>query len=189
MPVQTLPATEALPRLADFDTIIDARTERAEAKPKALPSAHWFWGAFLEQRFVYRDVLWAALLINLFALAFPIFTMNVYDRVVPNHAVETLWALAAGPVGLSMSAGISRFRKFWKNCIGRAARPASTCGCGTRRSAGFRPARGTGAISRPSPASSCPLCTPTGPTRSLCPSSTASSFLRGRALACACLGR
>ncbi len=59
-------------------------------------SRHWFWGVVLEQRGVYRDVLLAALLINLFALAFPMFSMNVYDRVVPNHAVETLWALAIG---------------------------------------------------------------------------------------------
>ncbi|MEN9366963.1 MAG: hypothetical protein RL489_1321 [Pseudomonadota bacterium] len=59
-------------------------------------SGHWFWSAIASQRGVYRDVLWAALLINLFALAFPIFTMNVYDRVVPNHAVETLWVLALG---------------------------------------------------------------------------------------------
>ena len=57
---------------------------------------HWFWSALLAQRFVYRDVLWAALLINLFALAFPMFSMNVYDRVVPNNAFETLWALAIG---------------------------------------------------------------------------------------------
>ncbi len=59
-------------------------------------SRHWFWGVVLEQRGVYRDVLLAALLINCFALAFPMFSMNVYDRVVPNHAVETLWALAIG---------------------------------------------------------------------------------------------
>lgn len=63
---------------------------------KATKSGHWFWGPVLAQRFVYRDVLWAALLINLFALAFPMFSMNVYDRVVPNHAVETLWVLAVG---------------------------------------------------------------------------------------------
>jgi ATP-binding cassette subfamily C protein LapB len=70
----------------------DARTPEVRA-----PAArHWFWSAILTQRFVYRDVLWAALLINLFALAFPMFSMNVYDRVVPNNAVETLWALAAG---------------------------------------------------------------------------------------------
>ncbi len=59
---------------------------------------HWFWSAIGAQRFVYRDVLWAAALVNVFALALPMFTMNVYDRVVPNHAVETLWALAAGVV-------------------------------------------------------------------------------------------
>ncbi len=63
---------------------------------KATRSGHWFWGPVLAQRFVYRDVLWAALLINFFALAFPIFSMNVYDRVVPNHATETLWVLAIG---------------------------------------------------------------------------------------------
>jgi ATP-binding cassette subfamily C protein LapB len=59
-------------------------------------SRHWFWSVVLEQRLVYRDVLIAALLINLFALAFPMFSMNVYDRVVPNRAIETLWALAVG---------------------------------------------------------------------------------------------
>ncbi|HEY2926803.1 type I secretion system permease/ATPase, partial [Piscinibacter sp.] len=70
----------------------DARTPEV----RATTAKHWFWSALLQQRFVYRDVLWAALLINLFALAFPMFAMNVYDRVVPNNAVETLWALAIG---------------------------------------------------------------------------------------------
>ncbi|WP_280155228.1 type I secretion system permease/ATPase [Piscinibacter sp. XHJ-5] len=70
----------------------DARTPEVR-KPVA---RHWFWSAILTQRFVYRDVLWAALLINVFALAFPLFSMNVYDRVVPNNAIETLWALSVG---------------------------------------------------------------------------------------------
>ena len=72
------------------------RFDERTPEVKATRSGHWFWGPVLAQRFVYRDVLWAALLINLFALAFPIFSMNVYDRVVPNHATETLWVLAIG---------------------------------------------------------------------------------------------
>ena len=72
----------------------DARTPEL----RAVRQRHWFWGAVLEQRFIYRDVLWAALLVNFFALAFPMFSMNVYDRVVPNNATETLWALSIGVV-------------------------------------------------------------------------------------------
>ena len=57
---------------------------------------HWFWGTLAEQWPVYRDVVAAALLINVFALVMPLFSMNVYDRVVPNNAVDTLWMMALG---------------------------------------------------------------------------------------------
>ncbi|WNO10364.1 type I secretion system permease/ATPase [Teredinibacter sp. KSP-S5-2] len=57
---------------------------------------HWFWGVLGHSWRIYRDVLLASVFINLFALANPLFVMNVYDRVVPNEAVETLWALALG---------------------------------------------------------------------------------------------
>lgn len=67
---------------------------------------HWFWDAMRANAPIYRDVLLAAFFINVFALALPLFTMNVYDRVVPNHAVETLWMLAAG-VGIILVADIS----------------------------------------------------------------------------------
>lgn len=61
-----------------------------------VPQRHWFWGTILEQRPIFRDILASALLINVFGLAMPLFTMNVYDRVVPNFAVETLWVFAGG---------------------------------------------------------------------------------------------
>lgn len=57
---------------------------------------HWFWGTVWRSASIYRDVLIASFLINLFVLANPLFVMNVYDRVVPNNAIETLWVLAIG---------------------------------------------------------------------------------------------
>ncbi|UCC56234.1 MAG: type I secretion system permease/ATPase [Gammaproteobacteria bacterium] len=57
---------------------------------------HWLWDTLSEAWPIYGEVLLASLLVNLFALASPLFIMNVYDRVVPNHAVETLWVLAIG---------------------------------------------------------------------------------------------
>lgn len=59
-------------------------------------SGHWFWSTLAQSWRIYRDVLVASFLINLFALASPLFMKNVYDRVVPNNAVETLWVLAVG---------------------------------------------------------------------------------------------
>ncbi|QZA81618.1 type I secretion system permease/ATPase [Deefgea piscis] len=59
---------------------------------------HWFWGVVFDNWRIYRDALIAALLINIFALAMPLYSMNVYDRVVPNHAMETLWVLALGAI-------------------------------------------------------------------------------------------
>nr|WP_229800865.1 type I secretion system permease/ATPase [Halomonas hamiltonii] len=57
---------------------------------------HWFWGVIRENRRLYRDIVLGSLAINLFAVAMPLFVLNVYDRVVPNQATETLWVLAVG---------------------------------------------------------------------------------------------
>ncbi len=60
-------------------------------KPK-----HWFWDTLKLSFPLYRDVIIASILINLFVLAIPLFTMNVYDRVIPNDAQETLWSFTIG---------------------------------------------------------------------------------------------
>ena len=63
---------------------------------KRQASRHWFWGVIRENRRLYRDVIIGSVLINLFAVAMPLFVLNVYDRVVPNQATATLWVLSAG---------------------------------------------------------------------------------------------
>lgn len=58
----------------------------------------WFWGTMLKFWPTYIQVIIAAFMINAFAIASPLFIMNVYDRVVPNKAIETLWVLAFGVI-------------------------------------------------------------------------------------------
>ena len=59
-------------------------------------TGHWFWDTVKRYRRNYLYVVLAALFINLLALATPLFTMNVYDRVLPNRAEATLWVLGIG---------------------------------------------------------------------------------------------
>lgn len=69
----------------------------------------WFWSTLKLSSKIYRDVLWASLLINLFVLATPLFTMNVYDRVIPNNAQETLLVFTLGIVFVYL---LDSFLKF-----------------------------------------------------------------------------
>ncbi len=70
----------------------DSRTDDARAER---PSS-WFWGTVASFWPVYLQVILAALIVNIFALTGSLFAMNVYDRVVPNNATETLWVLSLG---------------------------------------------------------------------------------------------
>lgn len=70
---------------------------RDDGKP-AYAAKDWFWSAVTPLWPTYLQVLLAAALINVLALATPLFIMNVYDRVLPNKAVPTLWVLAIGVI-------------------------------------------------------------------------------------------
>ncbi len=72
--------------------------DKKNSRTLQVKQKHWFWSTLKLSFPIYRDVLWASLLINLFVLATPLFTMNVYDRVIPNNAQETLMVFTIGIV-------------------------------------------------------------------------------------------
>ncbi|MES2771911.1 MAG: type I secretion system permease/ATPase [Pseudomonadota bacterium] len=66
------------------------------SEPELGSELAWLWSALRAEHRTYTSVALAALLINLFALAMPIFSMAVYDRIAPNSAYVTLWTLSIG---------------------------------------------------------------------------------------------
>src|SRR3546814_8412991 len=80
-------------RISDWSSDVALPIYTKLSEPRA-----WFWGTLWQFWPIYSRVLLASVLINCFAIPSPLFIMNVYDRVVPNQAVETLWVLAAGVV-------------------------------------------------------------------------------------------
>jgi ATP-binding cassette subfamily C protein LapB len=75
----------------------DPTREREGERPwDKAKRTHWFWSEVWKERSQFWPVMLAALIVNMLALAVPLFTMNVYDRVIPNKAIPTLWVLALG---------------------------------------------------------------------------------------------
>jgi ATP-binding cassette subfamily C protein LapB len=68
----------------------------SEKKYKLLAKDHWFWGPVLKNKKLYIQVMAASVFINVFALFSAFYIMVVYDRVIPNNAIESLIALTVG---------------------------------------------------------------------------------------------
>ena len=74
----------------------DFESENGNIKEGVRQNNNWFSSVFLRLKSYYGDCVVAAIIINLLALAGSMFAMNVYDRVIPNAALNSLWALAVG---------------------------------------------------------------------------------------------
>jgi ATP-binding cassette subfamily B protein/ATP-binding cassette subfamily C protein LapB len=59
-------------------------------------SKDWFWKPVKSFWRKYIEIGMLTFFINLFGIAMALFTMNVYNRVIPNNATETLFVLAGG---------------------------------------------------------------------------------------------
>ena len=72
--------------------VADNRTDLPEYH---LPKS-WFWQVIWRFKGYYYQVILATFIINFLALVSSLYVMNVYDRVIPNQAYETLWVLSIG---------------------------------------------------------------------------------------------
>ena len=83
---------------------------------------HWFWRVFSLLKAHYGDSVISAILINVLALAGSMFSMNVYDRVIPNAAFNSLWTLAIG-VGIAslLELGLRILRAYLMDDAGKRA--------------------------------------------------------------------
>jgi ATP-binding cassette, subfamily C, bacterial LapB len=79
----------------------------------------WLLGVFLGERRGLANLIGAALLLNLCALAIPLYMRAVYDRVLPNLAMESLWALSIGVViVLALELVLRQVRSAFVDSIG-----------------------------------------------------------------------
>jgi ATP-binding cassette subfamily C protein LapB len=86
---------------ADYSGMaIQVRSLVSHTRPVSAAAAeaqgHWFWSALKQSKWSYAQVATAAVLINFLALTTSIFTMVVYDRILPSQAVDSLIALTFG---------------------------------------------------------------------------------------------
>lgn len=83
---------------------------------------HWLFSTLWRYRRYYRSAAVASVLINVLALATIFFTMNVYDRVIPNQAFVSLWSLAIGVTVAMIFEAVSRYvRAYLLDTAGKKA--------------------------------------------------------------------
>lgn len=99
----------------DSGHVILARPKAETALPAdegaSLEQGHWLLSTLWRYRASYLSAAFGAVLINLLALASVFFTMNVYDRVVPNQAYVTLWSLAIGVTAAMVMEALARWAR------------------------------------------------------------------------------
>lgn len=117
-----VPVADFVPYYAGRVIVAQAARETLDEKheTKAKP-AHWFWGELLKYKRHFGDVALGSFVANLLAVAVALFSLQVYDRVIPHQSTPTLWMLALGAMfAILMEAGIKIARARLMDGAGRA---------------------------------------------------------------------
>lgn len=117
----TIPLTQLAEEYTGYALFVTPDPQEDTLKASAVPDlSRWFWDVVLHYKSMFRQVLMVSVVINLLALMGPLFFMNVYDRVVPNLALDTLWVLGAGiVVGYIFECALRILRDTFTNSAGR----------------------------------------------------------------------
>lgn len=103
---------------------VAAKADRQLRPMEQAEERRWFWDVVQHFGPLYRQVAFVSVITNLLVLIGPLFVMNVYDRVVPNVALETLWVLGLGAVlGYGFELALRSLRSFFTE---RASRNIDT---------------------------------------------------------------
>lgn len=103
--------------------VLRARTTLAELEARhgeATQAPHWFWGAFAHHRRAMAEVAAGSLVANLLAVSVALFSLQVYDRVIPHQSEPTLWVLALGALlALGLEGALKVARAALMDATGR----------------------------------------------------------------------
>lgn len=115
--------------LAEFAPVFAGQLVVAEAAPETLEErhgvrskpAHWFWGELARYKRQFGEVALGSFVANMLAVAVALFSLQVYDRVIPHQSTATLWMLALGAgFAILLEAGIKIARARLMDGAGRA---------------------------------------------------------------------
>ncbi|MDJ0630969.1 MAG: ATP-binding cassette domain-containing protein [Rhodobacter sp.] len=117
----TCPGNEAEVPVEEFapffsGSILTGRTPLKQVVARNVPqlnNTHWFWGEFPKYRRQVAEVMVGSLVANMLAVAVALFSLQVYDRVIPHQSQATLWVLTLGvaiAIGLEAALKLARAR-------------------------------------------------------------------------------
>ncbi|MFP7571863.1 type I secretion system permease/ATPase [Marivita sp. S2033] len=92
---------------APVQTLVDAHRATRD-------NAHWFWGSFSNYTRQFGEVALGSFVANLLAVSVALFSLQVYDRVIPHQSTATLWVLA---IGAAMALMMEAFLKVARSTL------------------------------------------------------------------------